>query len=32
MQDDPAYADVVLDVRDLVDRADAARAAGVADV
>jgi dihydropteroate synthase len=33
MQDDPAYDDVVLDVRDyLVDRADAARAAGVADV
>jgi dihydropteroate synthase len=33
MQDDPAYADVVLDVRDyLVDRADAARAAGVGDV
>jgi dihydropteroate synthase len=33
MQNDPAYDDVVLDVRDyLVDRAGAARAAGVADV
>jgi dihydropteroate synthase len=33
MQDEPAYDDVVIDVRDyLVARADAARAAGVADV
>ncbi len=33
MQDDPAYDDVVVDVRDyLVERADAARAAGVTDV
>ena len=33
MQDDPTYSDVVGDVRDfLVERADAARAAGVADV
>ena len=33
MQDDPTYYDVVVDVRDfLVERADAARAAGVADV
>ena len=33
MQDDPDYDDVVADVRDfLVDRAEAARAAGVADV
>ena len=33
MQDEPAYDDVVIDVRDyLIARADAARAAGVADV
>jgi dihydropteroate synthase len=33
MQDDPTYSDVVVDVRDfLVERAEAARAAGVADV
>jgi dihydropteroate synthase len=33
MQDDPTYDDVVVDVRDyLVERADAARAAGVSDV
>jgi dihydropteroate synthase len=33
MQDDPTYEDVVVDVRDfLVERAEAARAAGVADV
>ena len=33
MQDEPSYDDVVVDVRDfLVERADAARAAGVADV
>jgi dihydropteroate synthase len=33
MQDQPAYDDVVIDVRDhLVERADAARRAGVADV
>lgn len=33
MQDDPVYDDVVVDVRDyLVERADAARAAGVSDV